>query len=469
MLFNSLEFLIFLIPVYVGYLVLKRKQQNHLLLVASYVFYAAWDYRFLALIVGSTVVDYLCGAAIDDATTPQKRKMFLGVSLVANLGSLAFFKYFNFFTESLAELISATGIPFHTGSLDIILPIGISFYTFQTMSYTIDIYRGKLAPVKNPLDFALYVSFFPQLIAGPIERASRFLPQLTSDRKVDADAVHQDIWLILLGLYQKIFIADNLAEIVNPLFADSTTSGALVLLAIYGFAFQIYCDFAGYSNIARGLARLMGFDLMVNFNAPYFASSISDFWKRWHISLSSWLKDYLYIPLGGNRRGTLFTVRNLIITMLLGGLWHGAAGHFIVWGAFHGLLLATYHVIKKHSLVRIPENNRIAEFVCIAATFHLVCIGWLFFRAESTAQALTMLANLTHFKVAAGMGLSGFTSLAVLVLPLVVLDYFSFRQQTPVIIFNSPVWLRSAVCSAFLLSIIMAGKFGADEFIYFQF
>lgn len=469
MLFNSLQFLIFLIPVYAGYLVLQRKQQNHLLLVASYVFYGAWDYRFLALIAGSTIVDYICGAAIGAATTTRRRNLLLGVSLAANLGSLAFFKYFNFFTEALAELISATGIPFHPGSLNILLPVGISFYTFQTMSYTIDIYRGKLAPVKNPLDFALYVSFFPQLVAGPIERASTFLPQITSDRKVDADAVHQGIWLILLGLYQKIFIADNLAQIVNPLFADSNTSGALVLLAIYGFAFQIYCDFAGYSNMARGLARLMGFDLMVNFNAPYFASSVSDFWKRWHISLSSWLKDYLYIPLGGSRSGTLFTVRNLIITMVLGGLWHGAAGHFIVWGAFHGLLLATYHVIKKYSLVRIPANSRIAEFACIALTFHLVCIGWLFFRAESTAQALTMLANLTQFKIAAGIGLSGFASLAVLVLPLIVLDYFSFRQQSPVIIFNTPVWLRSAVGSAFLLSIIMAGKFGADEFIYFQF
>jgi len=335
--FNSLQFFLFFAVVYSLYLAFNHKWQNRMLLVASYVFYGTWDWRFLSLIVISTIIDYYCGIKIDEITDAKKRKQFLAISIVANLSMLGFFKYFNFFAENLQALCCFFGFQVQPHFLNIILPVGISFYTFQTMSYTIDIYKGQLKPTRKFFDFALFVSFFPQLVAGPIERASHLLPQILSKRKVTIDKFCEGCYLIFWGLFLKVFVADNLARLVDPIFAsDPPYNGVKVLLGLYAFAFQIFGDFAGYSNIARGLGKCMGFDIMVNFNLPYFVTNPSDFWRRWHISLSTWLRDYLYIPLGGNKKGTLFTYRNLAITMFLGGLWHGAAWTFIIWGAYRG-------------------------------------------------------------------------------------------------------------------------------------
>ena len=315
--------------------------QNGILLIASYVFYGFWDWRFLALLFVSTVVDYNLALLIEKSESPGERKALLAASICVNLGILGFFKYFGFFAESFASLLNSFGFQSSTPFFNIVLPVGISFYTFQTMSYTIDVYRRKLPATRNFFDFALFVSFFPQLVAGPIERATKLLPQVLQPRKFSQSNFVEGFYLIILGLFKKVVIADNMAPIVNYIFSRdvSTLSGAEVLVGVYAFAFQIYGDFAGYTDIARGVAKWLGFDLMLNFRMPYFATSPSDFWQRWHISLSSWLRDYLYIPLGGNRQGTLLTYRNLMLTMVLGGLWHGAAWTFVAWGFFHGLIL----------------------------------------------------------------------------------------------------------------------------------
>jgi len=347
MLFNTIEFAVFITIVFSLYFIFNHKWQNRMLLVASYVFYGAWDWRFLSLIWVSTILDYFCGSRIESSQSSRRRKQLLFLSVLGNLSILAFFKYFNFFAGSFSELLTMFGLSVHPRYLNIILPIGISFYTFQTMSYSIDIYRGQLKATHRFFDFALFVAFFPQLVAGPIERAKHLLPQILSPRKITAEKIHEGCYLIFWGLFLKIFISDNLAQIVDPVFVEGQAfSGAAVLIATYAFAFQIFCDFAGYSNIARGLGKCMGFDIMLNFNLPYFATNPSEFWQRWHISLSSWLRDYLYIPLGGNRKGGLLTVRNLMLTMLLGGLWHGAAWTFIIWGAYHGLLLMLHQLVK---------------------------------------------------------------------------------------------------------------------------
>ena len=317
MLFNSLEFLVFFALVYGLYRVLGHRGQNRMLLLASYVFYGAWDWRFLSLILISTLVDYQAGLKIASSDQRGQKRFWLFCSVATNLSLLGFFKYFNFFAENLAGLFGLFGIQLDPVTLRIVLPVGISFYTFQTMSYTIDIYRGKLAPTRSLPDFALFVAFFPQLVAGPVERARNLLPQILAPRTVTREGFFQGCFLIGWGLFEKVFIADNLARIVDPVFAtDGSWGGATILLACYAFAFQIFCDFDGYSNIARGIGKCLGFEIMINFNLPYFAVNPSDFWKRWHISLSSWLRDYLDIPRGGIRSGTWMTYRNLALTML---------------------------------------------------------------------------------------------------------------------------------------------------------
>lgn len=347
MLFNSFEFLAFLCIVLPVYFFLKHlRRQNYWLLAASYFFYGCWDWRFLSLIVISTLNDYFCAKGIDRAQTPARRRIFLWLSIGVNLGILGFFKYYGFFVGSLTDLLGVFHITFHPKLLDVILPMGISFYTFQTMSYTIDVYQRKYPASHRFLDFALYVAFFPQLVAGPIERAHRLLHQIETPRCFSSTQFKEGCYLIYLGLFQKVFVADNLARIVNPVFAvNGDQNGALVLIAVYAFAFQIFCDFAGYTNIARGVAKLFGFELMLNFNLPYLAKNPQDFWRRWHISLSTWLRDYLYIPLGGSRLGPWRNLRNLVLVMALGGLWHGAAWTFVIWGLYHGLLLAGHRVI----------------------------------------------------------------------------------------------------------------------------
>jgi alginate O-acetyltransferase complex protein AlgI len=326
MVFNSLHFLWFFVVVYTLYRVLPHRAQNWLLLVASYYFYAAWDWRFLGLLVGSTIVDYSCGRAIEASSDHRRRKWLLCLSLGFNLTLLGFFKYFNFFADNLHVAFGAIGWQLDFVTLRVLLPVGISFYTFVTMSYVIDVYRREIPATRNLVDFAVFVAYFPHLVAGPILRASRLLPQIRDPRQVTPEQMRDGAWLVAWGFLQKVFVADNLSGVANAIFAPGTShTGVNVLLGVYAFAFQIYGDFAGYSNIARGISKLMGIELVENFRFPYFVRTPQEFWRHWHISLSTWLRDYLYIPLGGNRGSAWQTDSKLLVTLVLGGLWHGAA------------------------------------------------------------------------------------------------------------------------------------------------
>ena len=340
MLFNSIIFLTFIVIVFLVYPRLRLRQQNLFLLVASYVFYGWWDWRFSILLLTSTVVDFWVGQGLQATESPKHRKYLLFISIAVNLGILGFFKYFNFFIESAATVLAAIGFDPHMPVLKVILPIGISFYTFRTLTYTIDIYRGKLSPTGSFVDYALFTSFFPQILAGPIERAANLLPQISAPRQVTRAKVLTGLNLILIGYFKKVAIADTLAPIVGKIFdtPEAMSSGQL-LTGMYAYTFQIYGDFSGYTDIARGIACILGFESMVNFNTPYLSRNITEFWRRWHISLSTWFRDYLYVPLGGNRLGPARTYANLFITMLLCGLWHGAAWTFVLWGGLHGLCL----------------------------------------------------------------------------------------------------------------------------------
>jgi D-alanyl-lipoteichoic acid acyltransferase DltB (MBOAT superfamily) len=400
MLFNSWAFLVFFVIVYILYLNLRHRGQNLLLLAASYVFYGWWDWRFTGLMLVSTVSDYVCALAIEHAPTARRRKAWLIVSVSTHLAMLGFFKYYNFFVETAETALRAAGVPAEMLHLDIVLPVGISFYTFQSMTYTIGVYRRELAATRHFLDLALFVSFFPQLMAGPIERARHFLPQvLTPRRALTPGDLEAGLYLIGWGLFKKLIVGDGCAHLVNTVFGNHTAfSGMDHLVAVYAFAFQIYGDFSGYSDMAIGLARLMGFDLSRNFDLPYFARNPSDFWRRWHISLSTWLRDYLYVPLGGSRGSRLMTYRNLMLTMVLGGLWHGAKWTMVVWGAYHGLALVIHRVIT--TVRPAPPADRdpwpVGKMVLM---FHVTCLGWLFFRADSLGQAGAMLTGiLTDFR-----------------------------------------------------------------------
>ena len=350
MLFNSFEFAAFLTIVLIGYSLLRTRAQNIWLLCASYTFYGFWDWRFLTLIAFSTTVDYLIARRIDRTDTDSLRKRLLYLSLLSNLGLLCFFKYFNFFVDSFVVLGAQLGLNLDTPALRLLPPVGISFYTFQSMAYSVDVYRRELKSERNFITFALFISYFPQLVAGPIERANRLLPQFREQRQVTLEGVRSGLVLILIGLFKKVVIADNAGVVVNRIFADiqSSSSATLVAGGIL-FSLQIYCDFSGYSNMARGMSRLLGIRLVENFKTPYLAANISEFWRRWHISLSQWLRDYLYIPIGGSRHGELRTHRNLIFTMLLGGLWHGAAWTFVVWGLLNGLYLIVHRWWQKRA------------------------------------------------------------------------------------------------------------------------
>ena len=481
MIFNSLHFAIFFMIVYFLYLALNHKWQNRMLLVASYVFYGTWDWRFLSLIVISTLTDYVCGVKICETENQKIKKQFLLISVFANLSILGFFKYFNFFSDNLQFLAERIGFQIQPHFFNIILPVGISFYTFQTMSYTIDIYKGTLKPTKKFLDFALFVSFFPQLVAGPIERAKHLLPQILSHRNINLNKLSDGCYLIFWGLFLKVFVADNLAKLVDPVFeAVPPYNGPNTLLAMYAFAFQIFGDFAGYSCIARGLGKCMGFEIMVNFNLPYFATNPGDFWRRWHISLSAWLRDYLYIPLGGNRKGTLITYRNLVITMLLGGLWHGAAWTFIVWGAYHGLLLIGHRILNP-LFGKIPALKNIflrSAWACLKVLFffQLVCVGWLIFRAQSMSQFFYMVNGLFfNFSFPVNFSESLFY-LMFFVTFLIAIQLFQYFKNDLMIVMKSPTYCRVAFALTIVclcLYVVIFGKEsgigGGSEFIYFQF
>ncbi len=391
--FTTLTFLLFLVTVWTLYWVVRnRGAQNILLLLGSYAFYAWWDYRFLLLLFLSSIIDFGVGLGLGrwPAGKKWRRRLLLYVSLSANLGMLFFFKYFNFFTESLTALTASLGLQVNPIALRVVLPVGISFYTFQTLSYTLDIYRGKISPSSSLVDYMAYVAFFPQLVAGPIERARNLLPQFLNSRQFDSEAARDGLRQILWGLMKKMVLADNLGAIVDHYYAQPN-------IATVCFAFQIYCDFSAYSDIAIGTAKLFGFRLMQNFAYPYFAQSVPEFWQRWHISLSTWFRDYVYIPLGGSRVGRMRWTINIMATFLISGLWHGASWNFVVWGAINGILMLLfvyssvwfgYHPV--HSGARKKPRTVIHAVCMIALTFFLTCLTWVFFRAQSLPEAIVI-------------------------------------------------------------------------------
>jgi len=393
MLFNSFIFLIFLALIVPLYYYSSAGFRKPMLLVASYFFYGYWDYRFCSLLLISTVIDYLTGKYIFATNNSIIRKRLLLVSLFSNLGILGFFKYFNFFIESFAGLGSTFGLQLDYLHLNIILPVGISFYTFQTLTYTIDIYRREIEPTKSFIDFALYVSFFPQLVAGPIERAKHLLPQISQMPTPTRQQFKQGFVLITVGMFKKVLIGDTTGRIVDQIFAQPQYyASSEILMALILFSIQIYADFSGYSSIARGTAKWLGIELMENFNQPYLSSNITEFWRRWHISLSTWLKDYLYISLGGNRISNIRTYINLMITMLLGGLWHGASWTFVVWGGLHGIYLTIHKLMigdkKIHDAYKFDSYTGFGKFILkIFAVNILVLVTWLFFRAKTFGDA----------------------------------------------------------------------------------
>lgn len=549
MLFNSRVFILFFLIVYGLYCLLGKrfKAQNLLLLIASYVFYGWWDYRFLFLLVLCTLTSYLFSLLVDGKTIrpgcflkvsgilvgaaflctvvqwkairihsgglsaqwsallphqPQAYWLFvlsliaaaafgvliygisgfrkagpkihLAICVTIQVGVLAVFKYFNFFTDSFISFWNRIGLPqLPDVAYKIILPIGVSFFTFQAISYAVDVYRKKISACESLLEMGIFLSYFPHILSGPIERGAHFLPQFGQPRRIHADSLREGIWLIFWGFYKKIVVADNIAVLVNTVFnsfgAESAAAadGISCLLAVYGYAIQLYCDFSGYTDIARGLGRLMGFDVILNFNLPYLAVSPSDFWRRWHISLSSWLRDYLYIPLGGNRGGTWNMYRNLMLTMLLGGLWHGASWTFVLWGAFHGLILVVYKALNiRDEWLTATMVRRVVSTVIM---FHLVCFGWLLFRAQDMATVGMFLKSIFgHFSPSA----LTFSTLKTMVfycwfLVLFQLIQLSGKNLNPMK--NMNWFIRLNVWIFVLMSILTLAPQKTQEFIYFAF
>lgn len=472
MFFNSFEFLIFLPTVFVLYWFVFNKKlsvQNSLILFSSYVFYGWWDYRFLTLIFFSTIVDYIIGLMIPKQDSKKKQKLLLFVSVFFNLSVLGFFKYYNFFIGSWVDLISSLGYEIKSiWTLNIIMPVGVSFYTFQTMSYTIDIYRKKLKPTKDFISFASFVSFFPQLVAGPIERASNLLPQILKKRKFKYEQGIQGLRLIIWGMFKKVVIADSLAPSVDIIFSDyQNFGGGVLFLGLIYFAFQIYCDFSGYSDIAIGTSKLFGFEIMSNFNFPYFSRNIGEFWRRWHISLSTWFRDYLYIPLGGSKEGKWKSIRNIFVVFLVSGFWHGANWTFIFWGLFHSFLFLPsfiFNTNRKYISSIIGENTLLPtpkEFLQVIITFLLVTVGWVFFRSETLLDSFNYLNQMAFDLNFPNKERDGI----IYVLLLLILDFFIRKNERIEIYYFKYDWLFFSI-----LLILILEKFGNyKEFIYYQF
>ena len=477
MLFNSFQFMVFLVIAFSAYWLFfnrSRSWRNVFLLVASYIFYGWWDYRFLGLIAFSTLVDYFVGRAIHEAKQSSKRRLLLACSLVVNIGLLAYFKYANFFIESFADFSQAAfGLEPNITSLSIILPVGISFYTFQTLSYTIDIYRKRLDPTYHIVEFCAFVSFFPQLVAGPIERASNLLPQFKEKKRFRYEDGSEGMRLIVWGLFKKTVIADNCAPYVNEIFSTYQDQPAAVLfIGAVLFAFQIYGDFSGYSDIAIGTARLFGFRLMTNFNYPYFSRDVAEFWRRWHISLSTWFRDYLYIPLGGSRKSMKRTLTNVFIIFVVSGFWHGADRTFIVWGGLHAAFIMPVVAFGKNrqhlndSRKLVPK---ISELLQIGLTFFLVCIAWIFFRAPSVSVAADYLARML-FRPGLPDNFYYFPPWLLGLIGFMVLAEWAGKNHTPEKWMSKiPKWGRYAFYLLLFGLWFFFASSEKQEFIYFQF
>ncbi len=469
MLFNSLEFLIFLPTVFLFYWFVFQKNlrvQNLLLLISSYVFYGWWDYRFLSLIFLSTLVDYFVGLKIYNSNDKRIKKSYLWISILFNLGLLGFFKYFNFFIDSWITLLGTIGYEQKSiWTLNVILPVGVSFYTFQTMSYSLDIYYGKLKPTKDFISFASFVSFFPQLVAGPIERASNLLPQILANRVFKYEQGVQGLRLIIYGMFKKVVIADSLAPQVDAIFQNYMSfNGGELLLGLVYFSFQIYCDFSGYSDIAIGTSKLFGFELMSNFKFPYFSRDIGEFWRRWHISLSTWFRDYLYIPLGGSKGGKRLSIRNIFIIFIISGFWHGANWTFITWGLIHAALYIPLFLRGKnrqYTTTIVAENKwfpSLKELFQMAHTFFFIMIAWVFFRSETVINAFEYI-----LKILSNLRLPSkyVSSELVLILLIIIIDWsVRFNDRNPSL--NKFIYF-------FMIYYIIVHFNNDSIFIYFQF
>jgi alginate O-acetyltransferase complex protein AlgI len=482
MLFNSIDFAIFLPIVFALYWFVTQKNlrlQNFLIVLASYFFYGWWDWRFLSLIIFSTVVDYSIGVLLSKEDNQKKRKLFLWLSIIVNLGFLGFFKYYNFFLDNLITAFTFFGTQLQASSLKIILPVGISFYTFQTLSYTIDVYRKKLTPTKDFVAFAAFVSFFPQLVAGPIERATNLLPQFYKKREFDYSKAVDGLRQILWGLFKKIVIADNSARFANEFFNNSGEyGGSGLLLGALFFTFQIYGDFSGYSDIAIGTSRLFGFNLKQNFAFPYFSRDIAEFWRRWHISLSTWFRDYLYIPLGGSRGGTSMKIRNTFIIFIVSGFWHGANWTFIAWGALNAIYFLPLLLTNKNrnNIGVASEGMLFASFkdiMNICLTFLLTVLAWIFFRADNLSHAFNYISSIfskSLFSIPEFSNRQLAIETFVLIILLVVIEWIGRETQYGLEKFGFK-WPRPLRLSFYMILVCLIflylGK--EQEFIYFQF
>jgi len=501
--FHSLTFVVFALIFYTIYFLLGKKARPYFILLASYIFYGWWDFRYLGLILISTAVDYFVAMHLPKVSETRQKKLLLSISIVANLSLLFIFKYFNFFSASFRDMLVGLGLQPHEVTLKVLLPVGISFYTFQTMGYTIDVYRNKVAPERNPVLFAVYVAFFPQLVAGPIERASRLSPQLRCLDKPSRKQIQAGIWMLAWGYFLKMFVADNMARIVDVTFTYGRERASTLLtkappdpfvltnvrwdglfqvmqvhltsmeiiLVLMAFALQIYGDFAGYSNIARGLAKLLGIDLMLNFRQPYFSKSPAEFWQRWHISLSTWLRDYLYIPLGGNRAGLLLTCRNLMATMLLGGLWHGASWVFVIWGAYHGMLLVGQRLLDHWAQGR-GRIKLVLTRCAVVLTPLLTLYGWLIFRSNNYSQLKYMTVHLfTDFRIPQPIDMKKFWVYCfwvVLCGSIVwIADFLQERRKEDPLFRFDRIFDYCLAGGLIFLALVFGGP--SEPFIYFQF
>ncbi len=484
MLFNSVHFLLFFVVVVALHFAVPRRARWVWLLFASYYFYMSWNPRYALLMAASTVITFLCGVLVARAASPTAKKLWVGASFSANLAILFFFKYFHFAVGSLNTLLGAAGFTLLNPAFDVLLPVGISFYTFQALGYTVDVYRGQ-PPEKNLFKYALFVSFFPQLVAGPIERSGRLLRQIENPLPFDFERVKHGLWRMLWGYFEKLVIADRAAILVNQVYNQYQAYGSVPLVvATLLFAVQIYCDFCGYSDIAVGAAEVLGFDLMQNFRRPYFATSIADFWRRWHISLSSWFRDYLYIPLGGNRKGRLRRYANTMLTFLASGLWHGANWTFALWGFWHGALLVLGNVLQplRHRVLgffRVRTEALSHRLLRQLMTFGFVCAGWVFFRAPSVSAAVQIFRQMLFGSRMAGIAEMGLSTpnMAVLGAALLVLLGTSVLHGRGVALRSTlaaqNLWFRWGVLLCALFAVLIFGVYGpgfdAAAFLYFQF
>jgi D-alanyl-lipoteichoic acid acyltransferase DltB (MBOAT superfamily) len=462
--FVSVEFFVLLLVTYVAFHATERiRLQNVVILVASYIFYGWWDWRLLPMLVGLSLFNYAAALLISGTDSEARRRALLVSAIVAALLVLGVFKYFNFFVDTFAATASWLGYPTPKSTLQIILPLGISFITFQGMAYVIDVYRGQHTAERNVVTFLAFKAFFPQLVAGPIERASNLLDQFNRHRKITETTMRRALWLMVYGYAMKIIVADSMGSLVDPLFVNNQQSGWSVVLGTVAFGVQIYADFCGYSLIAKGVALLYGFDLIWNFRFPYWSVSISDFWRRWHISLSNWLRDYLYIPLGGNRRGTPIAMRNMLITMTLGGLWHGASWNFVFWGILHGVALGVWRLLP---IATVPSSlpGRVAGWT---VTMTIVFVGWFLFRANTWPVLSAMVGALANWQWAPAHG-ALLQAIILCSVPVLAIEFFLKRRGDFAMI-AAPRWATVPLYSCLAALIVAFAGQTAASFIYFQF